>query len=307
MPDRYSTKWLHGKSRRERQRRLSALDRFQEWLQATYRIEPKTLLVEARQGDHGPDKVDRVLREYSEFLVNEKKMAKTSSDQWFSLLRRYFTVNGVYLGGHPHKTSVKPDYEKDIVPSQESVKRMVQSSDSPRDRFLIAFLAQSGQRIGILTAMKRNMIIEVASGHGIVKVPQTFPNPQGENVNELELPHTFVIGRNTMRLLGELPRYEGRWLLDISLRQMSRIVDLAARAVRIQEKERTDMGRSWSTVHPNTFRKYWKKRMIKAGSDLRAVMHMMGHRIPKVLGSYEPTDDELLEVYKKAESKLEVL
>lgn len=270
-------------------------------------MEPKTLLVKAKQSDNGPSKVDRLLREYSEFLVSEKKKAKTSSDQWFSLLRRYFTVNGVSLSGHPHKATIKPDYEADILPSQESVRKMVRSSNNPRDKFLIAFLAQTGQRIGILTAMKRNMITEVASGHGVVKVHQTFPNPQGQNVNELGLSYTFVIGRDTMRLLHDLPRYEGGWLLNISLRQIARIVDEAAQAVRIQEKKRTDIGRSWSTVHPNTFRKYWKNRMIEVGSDQRAVLHMMGHRIPKVLGSYEPSNDELLEVYEKAESRLEVV
>jgi len=306
MLDRYSAKWVHGKTRRERQRRVSALARFGEWLQAKYRMEPKTLLVKAKRSAKGPDKVYRVLREYSEFLVSRKR-AKTSADQWFSLLRRYFTVNGVSLSGHPHKAYIKPDYEKGIPPSQESVRKMVEASDNPRDKFVIAFFAQTGQRIGILTAMKRNMITEVASGHGIVKVPQTFPNPQGQNVNELGLPYAFVIGRDTMRLLHDLPRYDGGWLLDISVRQIARIIDEAAQSVRIQEKRRTDIGRSWSTVHPSTFRKYWKDRMIEVGSDQRAILHMMGHGIPKVLGTYDPTDDQLLEVYEKAESKLEVV
>jgi integrase len=269
-------------------------------------MEPRTLLLKAKQSDKGPDKVDRALREYYEFLVSEKK-AKTSSDQWFSVLRRYFTVNGVSLSAHPHKAGIKPDYEADILPSQESVRGMVRSCDNPRDKFLIAFLAQTGQRVGILAAMKRNMITEVASGHGIVKVPQIFPNPQGLNVNELELPYTFVIGRNTMRLLCDLPRYDGGWLLDISVRQIGRVVDEAAQAVRVQEKKRTGIGRSWSTVHPNTFRKYWKDRMIEAGSDQRVVLHMMGHRIPNVLGSYEPSDRELVEVYRNAESRLKVV
>jgi integrase len=305
--DRYTTRWIQRKSRREQQRRISALARFDEWLQATYGTEPKTLLVEAKQSDSGPDKVDRVLKEYSNFLVSENKRARTSSDQWFSLLRRYFTVNGVSLSRHPHKAYIKPDYEKNILPSQESVKKMVQTSDNPRNKFLIAFFAQTGQRIAIVTGMKRNMITEVASGHGLVKVPETFPNQRGDNVNELKLPYTFVVGRNTMRLLDQLPRYEGGWLLDISLRQIARIVDEAAGAIRIQKKEQTDVGRSWSTVHPNSFRKYWKNQMKAAGTDLGLILHMMGQSIPKVLGSYEPTDDALLKVYKKAESKLEVL
>ena len=269
-------------------------------------MEPKALLAKARRGGHEPEKADRILREYSRFLIDEKRNAKTSAAQWYGVLRKYFTANGVDLGRYPRKTGIKSVYEKDTVLSQASVKEMVQSCDKPRDRFVIAFLAQSGQRIGILTAMKRSMITKVASGHGIVKVPQIFPNLRGENVNELELPYTFVIGRDTMRMLGELPLYEGGWLLNISLRQMGRIVDEAARAVRIQEKERTDMGRSWSTVHPNTFRKYWRNRVKEAEIHPFLMMHMMGYRIPSVLGSYVPTDEELLKAYKKAESKLRV-
>ena len=270
-------------------------------------MEPKALLAKAKQGRRGPEEVEHVLREYYSFLIDEKRNAKSSAAQWYALLRSFFTANGVNLGRFPAKIGVQSVYEKPKVPSQDSVREMVRSRDSPRDKFLIAFLAQTGQGIGVLTAMKRNMITKMASGHGMVKVPQTFPNTHGENVNELGLPYTFVIGRDTMRLLHDLPMCEGGWLIDISLRQMARIVDEAARATHVQKKEPTEIGRSWSTVHPNTFRKYWKDNMIKSGSDPRCFMHMMGNRVPSVLGNWEPTDDKLLEAYKKAESKLEVL
>jgi integrase len=275
-------------------------------LQSAYGMEPKALLARAKKGGREPEKIERVLREYYKFLIDEKKNAKSSAAQWYALLRSYFTVNGVDLGSFP-EISVQSVYEKPRVPSQDSIKEMVRSCDSPRDKFVIAFLAQTGQRIGVLTAMKRNMITKVASGHGIVKVPPTLRNPRGENVNELELPYMFVIGRDTMRLLGELPLYEGGWLLSVSQRQIGRIVDEAARAVHVQHKGRTDIGRRWSTVHPNTFRKYWRNRMIEAGSERFLVMHMMGYKVPSILGSWEPTDEKLLEAYENAESKLEVL
>ena len=306
--DPYTRTWLNEYSQeRQRQRRLRALNRFQQWLQGVYGMEPKALLAKAKRGSRGPEKVERVLREYYQFLIDEKRNAKSSAAQWYALLRSFFTANGVDLGRYPRKIGVQSVYEKARVPSQDNVKEMLQTRNSKRDRFVIAFFAQTGQRIGVLTAMKRNMITKGASGHGLVKVPQTLRNPRGENVNESGLPYTFVIGRDTMRLLGELPLYEGGWLLDISQRQMARIVDEAARAVRIQKKEPTDIGRSWSTVHPNTFRKYWRNRMIEAGSDQRLVLYMMGYKVPSILGTFEPTHEKLLEVYENAESKLEVL
>jgi integrase len=271
-------------------------------------MKAKALLVKARRGGRGPEKVERVLREYYRFLIDERKNAKSSAAQWYATLRSFFTVNGVDLGRYPQKIAVQSVYEKPRVPSQDDVKHMVQSPvNSKRDQFVIAFLAQTGQRIGVLTAMKRNMITKAASGHGIVKVSPALRNPRGENVNESGLPYAFVIGRDTMRLLGELPVNEGGWLVNISQRQIGRIVDEAARAVRIQQKKPTEIGRSWSTVHPNTFRKYWRNRTIEAGSDRFLVIYMMGYKVPSVLGSWQPTDEKLLQAYENAEAKLEVL
>jgi integrase len=249
-----------------------------------------------------------MLREYYRFLIDERKNAKSSAAQWYATLRSYFTVNGVDLGRYPQKIAVQSVYEKPGVPSQDDVKHMVQSAmNSKRDQFVIAFLAQTGQRIGVLTAIRRNMIMRTASGHGIVKIPPLLRNPRGENVNESGLPYTFVVGRDTMRLLGELQLYEGGWLVSLSQRQIGRIVDEAARAIRIQHKKLTDIGRSWSSVHPNTFRKYWRDRMIEAGTDRFLIMHMMGYKVPSVFGSWDPDGQKLLQAYANAESKLEVL
>jgi integrase len=271
-----------------------------------YGIEPKALLVEATQSRRGAERIKRVLREYYRHLMDEKR-AKSTAGQWYAVVRSFFTAQGVRLGSFPRNIGVQSVYEKPGTPTQDEVKKMVQSRGKVRDKFVIAFLAQTGQRIGILTAMKRNMVTQVSPTHGIVKVPPIFRNPQGENVNRSELPYAFVVGRDTMRLLGELPLYEGGWLVDISQRQIGRVVDEAARAVRIQQKKRTDIGRSWSAVHPNTLRKFWRTRMREAGTDLSLILHMMGYKLPSILGSWEPTDENLLKSYEKAESRLEVL
>jgi hypothetical protein len=191
---------------------------------------------------------------------------------------------------------------------------MVKSCDNPLDKFLIAFFEQSGQRIAVLTAMKRNMIVRGASGHGIVKVPGQFQDPQGENVNTFGHRYTFVVGRNSMELLDKLDKwlsgkhssYEGGWLFNLSKRTMGRIIDNAAQAAHIQEKEHTKTRRWLSTIHPNAFRQYYKESMIRAGSNPRCFMHMLGLRVPSTLGNGEPTDEELLEAYIKAEPMLGV-
>jgi integrase len=266
------------------------------------------LLLNARR--RGPENANRALTDYYNYLIEDERMAPTSANQYITRLRGYFTANGVYLGRFHQKTDVQATYERPKAGSlsRQDIANMVKSRDSIRDKFVIAFLAQTGQRIGILTAMKRDMVTEkVVRGHGIVRVPSTFLNRQGQNVNTLGREYTFIVGRDTMKLLRLLDKHswdeEGR--LKLSPRQTGRIVDEAAEAIGIQEKQPTRIGGSWSDVHPNTFRKYWRKRMFDAKADKAAVLHMMGSNLPSILT--EPTDKELLEAYEKAESKLNLV
>jgi integrase len=301
--DKYTKIWLARYGRTRRDLYLRDLGRFREWLGK----EPKTLLLNARH--RGPENANRVLTDYYNHLTEDEGKAPTSANQYITRLRGYFTANGVYLGRFHRKTDVQATYERARASSlsPQHVRNMVKSRKKARDKFVIAFLAQTGQRIGILTAMKGKMMTEnVIRGHGIVRVPSTFPNRRGQNVNTLGREYTFIVGRDTMKLLPLLdqPSWDKEQRLKLSLRQMGRIVDEAADAIGIQDKPPTKIGESWSDVHPNTFRKYWRKCMLDAKADPRAVLHMMGSNLPSILRGWEPTDKELLEAYEQAESKL---
>jgi len=302
--DEYTKIWLARYGRLRRERYVRDLGRFREWLGK----EPKILVLNARR--RGPENANRALTDYYNYLTEDGRKAPTSANQYITRLRGYFTANGIYLGRFHRKTDVQATYERPKASSlsRQDVANMVKSRNEPRDKFVIAFLAQTGQRIGILTAMKREMMTEkVVRGHGIVRVPSTFPDRRGQNVNTLGREYTFIVGRDTMKLLRLLDRHswdeEGR--LKLSPRQMGRIVDKAAEAIGIQDKQPTRIGGSWSDVHPNTFRKYWRKRMFDAKADKAAVLHMMGSNLPSILTP--PTDKELLEAYEKAESKLSLV
>jgi integrase len=305
LADEKSTKiWLGQYGQLRRERYLRGLARFREWLGK----EPNMLLLNARR--RGPQNANRALTDYYNYLIEDERMAPTSASQYITRLRGYFTANGVYLGRFHRKTDVQATYERPKASSlsRQDIANMVKSRNNIRDKFVIAFLAQTGQRIGILTAMKRDMITEkVVRGHGIVRVPSTLLNRQGQNVNNLGREYTFIVGRDTMKVLRLLDKHswdeEGR--LKLSPRQTGRIVDKAAEAIGIQDKQPTRIGGSWSDVHPNTFRKYWRKRMFDAKADKAAVLHMMGSNLPSILT--EPTDKELLEAYEKAESKLSLM
>jgi integrase len=304
--DKYTKIWLARYGRARRDLYLRDMGRFQEWLGK----EPRILLFNGRR--NGPENTNRLLTDYYNHLTEDEGKAPTSANQYITRLRGYFTANGVYLGRFHRKTDVQATYEppKANSLSRQDVSNMVKSRKKARDKFVIAFLAQTGQRIGILTAMKRKMMTEkIIRGHSIVRVPSTFRNRRGQNVNTLGREYTFIIGRDTMKLLPLLdePSWDKEERLKLSLRQMGRIVDGAAEAIGIQDKPPTKIGESWSAVHPNTLRKYWRKCMFDAKTDPRAVLHMMGSNLPSILRGWEPTDKELLEAYEIVESKLSLV
>jgi len=303
--DKYTENWLTQYEPPRRKRYLRDLGRFREWLGK----EPKILLLDARS--RGPENANRALTDYYNYLVEDEGKAPTSANQYITRLRGYFTANGVYLGRFRPKTDVQATYERPKASSlsRQDLSNMVKSRKKARDKFVIAFLAQTGQRIGILTAIKRKMMTEkVMRGHGIVTVPSNFPNRRGENVNTSGRKYTFIVGRDTMKLLRQLDKLRDSWdgegRLNVSQRQVGRIVDKAAQAIGIQDKQPTRIGGSWSDVHPNTFRKYWKHCMLHARTDRGAVLHMMGSDLPSILRGSEPIDNELLAAYEKAESAL---
>jgi integrase len=232
----------------------------------------------------------------------------TSAARWYWTIRGFFTANGVRFFKIPRgvDTSKRGGWER-FTPKQEQVKSMVRTRKEPQDKAVIAFLAQTGQKIGVLTAMTWEMIKRVDLGaRGVVAVPRDLKTRRGESANQSGVEYMFVIGRDTMQLLAK--DGEG-WVFDVSERQINRIVDEAAKDAGIQDKKETKVKERYlRRVTPNTFRRYWKARMRKGEADLTLIEYMMGYKNERItfdLGSLGEAD--LLDAYKKAEVELEVL
>jgi len=299
-------RWLsryEGKESQDRHRR--ALIRFESVVGMTA-IELLKLGRQRVQDGQAPEEVEDALAKYHSFLLG-KGLAPTSAAQWYSVERGFFTANYLRLGKTPrHIVASGAAYESSRVLTQKQVRGMVKSLSSPRDKLVVAFPAQTGQRLGVITAIKHDMIRKVER-HGLVEVPPTLTNPQGDNVNKAEVRYKFVIGPDAMRLIKSLTSDTG-WLVDLSERQIGRIVHRAAENTGIQERTETKLGRSWHLVHPHVFRKYWKRQMKLGGiKDPEILNFMMGHKLPYG-GAYDPfPDEDLLKAYKQAERKLRLL
>jgi integrase len=253
-----------------------------------------------------PEEVEDALLKWHHSLINQG-LAPTSAAQWYSVARGYFTANYLRLGRTPRDISVSgATYETTRPLAQKQVRKMIKSLDDPRDKLVVAFLAQTGQRLGVMTALKYPMIRRIQT-RGLVEVPPRLTNPHGENVNKAEVRYRFIIGSNTMKLIQQVADKDG-WILSLSERQIGRVVDEAAKTVGIQETKETALKRFSHFVHPHVFRRYWKRQMKHGGvKDPDLLNFMMGHKLAYA-GAYDSfTDEDLIKAYKRAERQLRIL
>jgi integrase len=237
----------------------------------------------------------------------------------FRHIRHFLMWNYLYLSPSIWKDNANNSYEdtSEEKLTQARVMRMVKAAEllwpkKPQHKALIAFLAQTGQRQGIATAIKWDHIhVTKNRSHAIVKVVNPYPNRRGINQNKIRSQFRFVIGPQALKLISDLPKQEGGWIFKISDRQITRVVEETADKIGIQDiikrrKKFSGKEGEWHKIHPHTFRGYWEGQMRKSRADRDVVNYMMGHKMPYG-GTYTRfSDKELLENYRKAEQKLAV-
>lgn len=291
---------------RSHKKRHGILEQFKEYIKE----EPESLLQRTLQQQaegKPPEELEEKLLGFPRHLAG-KGLGKPSAAQYYMVIRGYFRTNYVRLSPPlPQWVKLAPEYEKGRILTQEEVKTMVEVMDSFRDKAIIAFLAQTGQKIGILTAVKHSEIKKQFDPHGLIEAPPEYPNRLEENVNVERVRYKFVIGQDTMRLLKQFPEtWAGDWIFDLSRRQIGRIVDEAATKAGIQDETTTRLGERWHLVHPETFRKYWRRQMKTGGvKDSDLLDHVMGYKMRRGGGPF--TDQDIIDAYRQAEPNLKVL
>jgi integrase len=287
---------------RQYRRRQRALERFEKSLN----VDAPTLLEEGRRTTFGCQEIEHKLEEYRRALV-AKGRSEISAVQLCREVRTFFTWGGARLARFPRDTIRQPPPSQITPLSQDDVNRMIQTRGYVQDQLVIAFLAQTGQRIGVLTGMKERMIKERGSKtnpYGLVEVNTgDLIDHDGRNVNRYRVRYRFVVGREAMKLVRIIRGHKGGWLFDIGERQMERAVNEAGEVANLEKSPRTGLPkRRMHTVHPNELRRYWKNQMKDGGvKDSDMLNFLMGNK-----ASREFSEEEVLNAYKIAEKKLKL-
>lgn len=199
---------------------------------------------------------------------------------------------------------------------------MIRTQDLVDAKAVLCFLAQTGQRVGVLTGLKWKMIEDLPDNWGFVNVPPPLANILNQNVNKNNRRYRFLIHPETMSLIPQIPRDETDYVWHFKTenarenprdrkwakRRMQEVVEDARDKVpELRDApELSPAGRAQHKVRTHTLRNFWKDRMQKAGVHEVTLNYVMGHKI-RDEGTYDRglfTQENLLTEYKKAEPLL---
>jgi integrase/recombinase XerD len=231
------------------------------------------------------------------------------------------------LSKKPRTFRAVVEYEPTRLYTQEEVAWLVDTASNMRNKALIMFLAQSGQRVSIVTSLKLRHINFNQPSPIVVDIPAVLPNHQGLNVNKSRTPYQFAIGQDSIMYLTFVMREREQraepltpesWVFRSSSQrvgpqairkvQLSTLgtslspsqVDNIVRRVAMKRGIQQQFGKRY-LFHPHGFRRYWKHQLRMGGADSSLLDYMMGHTLP-YRGAYDRwTTQDIKDQYKRAE------
>lgn len=255
-------------------------------------------------------------------------LASSTKMTIYQSIRSFYAANRVVLGKKPRTFRGTVEYEPRRLYTQDEVATLVDAVADVRDKSLITFLAQSGQRVGVVASLRLRHIDMEQPSPIVIEVPPILRNKHGVNVNKAQRRYLFAVGEDTMvylRLMikdrenrGEylgleswLFRSHSRWLGNRTVRKVERsepgeslspsqighIIRVAAERRGIQRR----YGKRF-LFHPHGFRRYWKHQLRIGGVDSDMLDYMMGHTL-LYGGAYDRwTLEDVRRYYRRAEN-----
>jgi len=276
-------------------------------------------------------------------FFNEIEQAKSRN----TAVLKFKTVKSFYKANHYELKNLTPRTWAtftDKVPSLDEVHKMVEASDSPVQKAIILFSAQSGQRVGILTAITYGMVreaLESSESPVSVHVSGDLRDRNGNRINKNRQEYTFFVGRDTIKALKLYVEYmenKGHVFNDesplfvtdkkygyrkfggkkVTGEKVYRPVDASGINTHIQRAsiragiipksvQKTASGNNKYAIYHHCFRKFWQTAMEQAGIAKPWYEYMMGHSLGQLDRAYSrPTVEQLQEAYRRAENYLSV-
>lgn len=170
---------------------------------------------------------------------------------------------------------------------------------------MISFLAQTGQPVSVAERITWKMI-KTKGKHAVARVPYDLRRKRRTLTNRT---YGFVIGKNTMKLINEMPDTEERKRKKLSVfgrsaRTVARAIDKVAdkEYAGVQDELDGRAGAPSHRIHSRSIQAYWKDRVSEGRMKYDVSQYMLG--LPSRQGY---SNDQLLKEYIRVEQFLRVL
>ena len=202
------------------------------------------------------------IKNYLDYLLVQKKVKKVTLNHVISALK-FFYDN--VLGKTIFLRIKRPHRERTIptILTKEEVKKMIDYTDNKKHKLLIKFTYATGLRVSELVRLKiehldlKEGLVYVRAGKGskdrVVPIPKIL-------VDELR---EYLISRKD----DSIYLFSGTGINHLSKRSAEKIINTAAKKARINK---------WVTVH--TLRHSFATHLLNAGTDIRFIQKLLGHK-----------------------------
>ncbi|MCX6821322.1 MAG: tyrosine-type recombinase/integrase [Candidatus Aenigmarchaeota archaeon] len=202
------------------------------------------------------------IKNYLDFLLTQKKVKKVTLNHVISALKFFYDSlleKTIFLRiKRPHRERTIP-----TILTKEEVKKMIDYTDNKKHKLLIKFTYATGLRVSELVRLKienldlKEGLVYVRAGKGskdrVVPIPKIL-------VDELM---EYLISRKDENIY-LFPSFKANHL---SKRSAEKIISRAAEKARINK---------WVTVH--TLRHSFATHLLNAGTDIRFIQKLLGHK-----------------------------
>jgi hypothetical protein len=170
---------------------------------------------------------------------------------------------------------------------------------------MISFLFQTGQPVNVVAGITWKMIKTIGQ-HGVARVPCDLKRKRRNLTNGT---YGFVIGKNTMTLLDEMPDTPVRRRKRVSVfgrstRTVERVIDKVAdkEYAGVQDELDRRTGAASHRIYSRSIQAYWKDRVGEGRMKHDVSQYMLG--LPS---RQRYSNDQLLKEYVRVEQLLRVL
>ena len=134
-------------------------------------------------------------------FYNSLDLASKTKMTIYQAVRSFYGSNRVVLGRKPRTFRASVEFEPRRLYTQDEVALLVDAASNVRDEALITFLAQRGQRVGVVSSLKLQHIDLEQSSPLVIEVPPILRNKHGVNVNKAQILYSFAVGHDTKMYL----------------------------------------------------------------------------------------------------------